>query len=84
MLRMRDWPSKKDNPAGADMLSAPFKPWICNPLKPGCEYTYPFRPNIETNFSQRPTAVVLKCWRIYTGGFTPGYNYFAPLGLAQQ
>ncbi len=34
-------------------------------IKTGCEYTYPFRPNIETNFSQRTTAAVLKCWRIY-------------------
>jgi hypothetical protein len=29
-------------------------------IKTGCEYTYPFRPNIETNFSQRNTAAVFK------------------------
>ena len=26
-------------------------------------------------------APFLKCYRIYTGGFTPGYNYFAAMRL---
>jgi len=72
------------NPGWCGYAIRAFQTMDLQSIKTGNEYTYPFRPNIETNFSQRPTAVVLKCWRIYTGGFTPGYKYFAPLGLAQQ